>query len=111
MFSQKHLSPLTCTYRYTYPILTHTFKHLLTPIILASYPFPCPQVVSGLVAMIRNPAITSRELMRYIPAPDFPTGGTVLVDEAATEAYETGKGHVTIRAKVGLRVCVWCVGE
>ena len=59
------------------------------------------QVVSGLVALIQNPGITSRQLMeQYIPAPDFPTGGTVIVDEAATEAYSTGKGHMTIRAKV-----------
>ena len=57
--------------------------------------------------MIHNPAISSRELMRYIPAPDFPTGGTVLVDGAAVEAYTTGRGHVTIRAKVCDANCIY----
>lgn len=63
-------------------------------------PHAPPQVVTGLVALIHDPGITSRQLMQYIPAPDFPTGGTVIVDEAAAEAYITGKGHVTVRAKV-----------
>lgn len=57
--------------------IMHVFKeHNLSPIeCLPLYPLTrCVQVVDGLVAMIRNPDITSQQLMKHIPAPDFPTG-------------------------------------
>ncbi len=49
-----------------------------------------PQVVSGLVAMIRNPDITSAELMEHIPAPDFPTGAIWF--RGGRRAWGSGKG-------------------
>ena len=58
------------------------------------------EVIDGTVAMIDNPQITTRELMKYIPAPDFPTGGILACDEELLTAYETGRAKVQLRAKV-----------
>ncbi|GAX81829.1 hypothetical protein CEUSTIGMA_g9257.t1 [Chlamydomonas eustigma] len=60
------------------------------------------EVVNGLVAMIHNPGITCKELMQFIPAPDFPTGGIVMTGVSTEEAYMTGRGSVTVRAKVSI---------
>lgn len=57
------------------------------------------ELVAGLKALIADPDITSGELMAYIPAPDFPTGGQIMVNEGIREAYETGRGTITVRAK------------
>jgi len=58
------------------------------------------EVIDGTVAMIDNPDITTAELMKYIPAPDFPTGGILACDEELMTAYETGRAKVQLRAKV-----------
>lgn len=58
------------------------------------------ELIDGLVALIDNPALTTTELMKFIKGPDFPTGGTVLGQEGIKQAYETGRGSVTIRGKV-----------
>lgn len=57
------------------------------------------EVIDGTVAYIDNPKISLKEMMKYIKAPDFPTGGYIIPDEL-TEAYETGKGKIRIRARV-----------
>lgn len=57
------------------------------------------EVINAVVAMIDNPSITIDELMEYIPAPDFPTGGEILANNAIKEAYRTGHGAVVMRAK------------
>ena len=58
------------------------------------------EAIDGVVAQIDNPAITVDELMRFIPAPDFPTGGILLKDDELRQAYETGRGKLQNRAKV-----------
>ncbi|HBB35420.1 MAG TPA: DNA gyrase subunit A [Cyanobacteria bacterium UBA8803] len=55
------------------------------------------ELIDGLVALIRNPEITDTQLMRYIPGPDFPTGGQILGTSAIKEAYTTGRGSITMR--------------
>jgi len=55
------------------------------------------ELVDGLVALIHNPEITEKELMRYIPAPDFPTGGQILGRSGIKDAYTTGRGSITMR--------------
>jgi len=55
--------------------------------------------INAAVALIDNPDITIAELMRHIPAPDFPTGGTIYGYNGVKAAYETGRGRVIIRAK------------
>lgn len=58
------------------------------------------EVVQGLKALISNPDITISELMQYIPAPDFPTGGEIISGDGLKEAYMTGRGSITVRAKM-----------
>ncbi|WAL61623.1 DNA gyrase subunit A [Thermocoleostomius sinensis] len=55
------------------------------------------ELLDGLVALIRNPAMTDLELMQYIPGPDFPTGGQILGTSGIREAYTTGRGSITMR--------------
>ncbi len=57
------------------------------------------EVCSAVVALIDNPAITLDELLDHIPAPDFPTGGTICGRWGSRQAYETGRGKVIVRAK------------
>lgn len=56
------------------------------------------EVIDAVVAMIDNPNITVDELISYIPAPDFPTGGEILSTNSIREAYRTGRGNVIMRA-------------
>lgn len=60
------------------------------------------EVIDGVQAMIRNPDITSMELMDYIKGPDFPTAGYILGREGIRQAYRTGRGSVTMRAKANI---------
>jgi len=57
------------------------------------------EVVDAVVAQIDKPDITVEELMKYLPGPDFPTGGILMGASGAEEAYKTGRGKVVIRAK------------
>ncbi len=57
------------------------------------------EVVRACKALVHNPHMTSRELMEYVPAPDFPTGGIIYGRAGLRSAYETGKGSITIRSK------------
>ena len=55
------------------------------------------EVIDGLIALIYNPEISNSELMRYVPGPDFPTGGQILGKSGIKEAYTTGRGSITMR--------------
>lgn len=57
------------------------------------------EVADGICAYIDKPDITIEELMKYITAPDFPTGGIIYGTNGVREAYATGRGKVTVRAK------------
>jgi len=58
------------------------------------------EVVDGLIALIDHPELTSAQLMQYIPGPDFPTAGSIHGRGPIHEAYTTGRGVLTVRAKV-----------
>ncbi|MBR1829619.1 MAG: DNA gyrase subunit A [Atopobiaceae bacterium] len=58
------------------------------------------EVVEAVCMMIDNPDVTTDELMTVMPGPDFPTGGIIMGTEGIREAYETGRGTITVRAKV-----------
>ena len=58
------------------------------------------EVINGTVAYIDNPKISLKEMMKYIPAPDFPTGGYIVAGDELVEAYKTGKGKIKIRGRV-----------
>ncbi len=60
------------------------------------------EVIDGVVAYINNPKINLEQMMSIIKGPDFPTGGELIFDEGLKTAYATGKGKITIRAKVGI---------
>ncbi len=62
-------------------------------------PHNLAEVIDGTIAMIDNPDITVDELMDYIPAPDFPTGGIIMGRAGIRKAYRTGQGNVVIRSK------------
>ncbi|MCU0855547.1 MAG: DNA gyrase subunit A, partial [Rhodobacteraceae bacterium] len=57
------------------------------------------EVVDATLALIADPDLTSEQLMEYVPAPDFPTGGQILGRSGARRAYLEGRGSVIIRAK------------
>lgn len=57
------------------------------------------EVINGAIAVMDNPDITVEELMKYIPAPDFPTGGIMMGRVGIRNAYKTGKGSILLRAK------------
>ena len=62
-------------------------------------PHNLAEVVDGTIAMIDNPEITVDELMEFIPAPDFPTGGILMGRSGIKNAYRTGQGNLVIRSK------------
>ena len=62
-------------------------------------PHNLTEVINGVLALIENPNITIEELMQYIQAPDFPTGGKIMGLSSVKQAYNTGMGTITIRAK------------
>lgn len=60
-------------------------------------PHNLTEVVDGITAYIDNRDITIQELMQYIKAPDFPTGGTIYGIKGIIDAFETGRGRVVVR--------------
>ena len=61
------------------------------------------EVVDGTIAYIDNPDIEIDELIKYIKAPDFPTGGIIYGYEGVKEAFKTGRGRVIMRAKTEIQ--------
>ena len=57
------------------------------------------EVIDATLALIENPDLTSENLIEFVPAPDFPTGGVILGRSGAKKAYIEGRGSVLIRAK------------
>ncbi|MGH7782609.1 MAG: DNA gyrase subunit A, partial [Candidatus Binatia bacterium] len=57
------------------------------------------EVVDGLIALVENPEITIKQLMKHIPGPDFPTGGFIHGKEPIVQAYHEGKGIIQMRGK------------
>ena len=57
------------------------------------------EVIDGCVAYIDNPEIDTLGLMQYVKGPDFPTGAVILGNSGIKQAYETGKGSITIRSR------------
>jgi DNA gyrase subunit A len=60
-------------------------------------PHNLSEVIDGIIAYIENNEITITELMKFIKAPDFPTGGIIYGYEGVRDAYETGRGRIVIR--------------
>lgn len=62
-------------------------------------PHNLSEVVDGIMATVDNPDISLDELMQFIKAPDFPTGGIIYGTDGVREAFETGRGRVVVRGK------------
>ena len=62
-------------------------------------PHNLAECINGCIALMDNPDITVEELMEYIPAPDYPTGGVLMGRAGIRQAYRTGKGGYVLRAK------------
>lgn len=60
------------------------------------------EVISALHILMKKPEATTADLMEALPGPDFPTGGIVMGKSGIRRAYETGRGTVTVRAKVDI---------
>ncbi|SFQ30060.1 DNA gyrase subunit A [Desemzia incerta] len=65
-------------------------------------PHNLAEIISGLQILMDNPEATTADLMEAVPGPDFPTGGLVIGKSGIRKAYETGKGSITLRAKVDI---------
>jgi DNA gyrase subunit A len=63
-------------------------------------PHNLSEVIEAIKAIIDNPAVTWKELMQYVPGPDFPTGGIIYGTKGIREAYKNGRGIFKIRARV-----------
>lgn len=57
------------------------------------------EVIDGVIAYMDQPNISIEKLMEYIPGPDFPTGGTIINQDALANIYQTGEGKLRVRAK------------
>ncbi len=62
-------------------------------------PHNLAEVIRGIHMLMDNPDVTTKDLMKVIPGPDFPTGGIVMGRGGIYRAYETGKGNIVVRAK------------
>jgi DNA gyrase subunit A len=60
------------------------------------------EIVSGIQALIAEPNITNEELLKYVTAPDFPTGGIIYGYEGVRNAYTTGRGKILVRSKANI---------
>lgn len=65
-------------------------------------PHQLGEVIDGVLAVSKDPDVSIPELMEIIPGPDFPTAGQIIGRSGIRKAYETGRGSITIRAKVEL---------
>jgi len=66
-------------------------------------PHNLTEVVNGVIATLENPDITIEELMQFITAPDFPTGGMIYGYNGVRDAFHTGRGRVIVRGKAEIQ--------
>jgi DNA gyrase subunit A len=65
-------------------------------------PHNLTEIVDGLNYLLKNPDCDVRKLMKYVTAPDFPTGGIIYGYQPVIDAYETGRGRIILRAKASI---------
>ncbi len=58
------------------------------------------EAIDATLLVMDNPEVSTREIMKVMPAPDFPTGGCIINNDEIYNAYETGRGKLTVRSKV-----------
>jgi DNA gyrase subunit A len=67
-------------------------------------PHNLSEVVDGMVELVDNPKLESKDLMKFIKAPDFPTGGIIYGYEGVRDAFLTGRGKIVVRAKANVEM-------
>lgn len=65
-------------------------------------PHNLSEIIDGCLAIIDNPSVTVKELMKHIPGPDFPTGAFINGLDGIKQAYETGRGGIQLRARAAI---------
>ncbi len=65
-------------------------------------PHNLEEVIDGLIALIKTPNLSAEKLMKYVTAPDFPTGGIIYGYQGVKDAYTTGRGIIKVRAKANI---------
>ena len=65
-------------------------------------PHNLSEVVDGCIALIKDESLTDEKLMKFVKAPDFPTGGIIYGFEGVKSAYTTGRGRIVVRAKASI---------
>lgn len=60
------------------------------------------EVVAAAIHLLKNPAATTKQLMKYVPGPDLPNGGIIMGLDGVKDAYESGKGSFKTRARVSV---------
>jgi len=65
-------------------------------------PHNLTEVIDGCIALIKDDSLTNEKLMKFVKAPDFPTGGIIYGYEGVKEAYTTGRGRIVVRAKASI---------
>lgn len=83
-------------------ILVNGSEGIAVGMVTSIPPHNLGEVIDATKAYIQNPEITTKQLLKYIKGPDFPTGGIVINQDELEEIYETGVGKIKIRGKVDI---------
>lgn len=97
-YSNSELEPMVLPSKYPNLLVNGTFG-IAVGLATNIPPHNLSEVIDGTIAYIDNKEITTKELMKYIKAPDLPTGGVLIGRNSLYSAYESGEGRVTLRAK------------
>lgn len=81
-------------------ILVNGSEGIAVGMVTSIPPHNLSEVVNAVKAYMMNPMITTEELMKYLPGPDFPTGGIITNKDELLQIYETGVGKIKIRGKM-----------
>ena len=65
-------------------------------------PHNLTEICEAILAVIEDPETSNNDLISIVPGPDFPTGGIINGRDGIIQAYKTGKGHISVRARVGI---------
>ncbi|MDO6585951.1 DNA gyrase subunit A [Salipiger sp. 1_MG-2023] len=97
-YANERMEPVVLPARYP-NILVNGSEGIAVGMATRIPPHNLGEVIDATLALIENPDLSSEQLIDYIPAPDFPTGGVILGRSGARKAYLEGRGSVIIRAK------------
>ena len=81
-------------------LLVHGAEGIAVGMATSIPPHNFGEVIDGVIAYMKNPDITTAEMMQYIPGPDFPTGGIIANKDDLPAIYESGVGKIKIRGKI-----------